>query len=80
MFLFKIDLSGLISKLSLISRTNLLYPLPKMVNSSKNGILLQFKRWSRIALSSDGLVFLNVKAYISICSPDPTFEYLSFSP
>ena len=80
MFLFKIGLSRLISKLSLISRTNLLFPFVKMVNSSKDGMLLQFKRWSRIALSFDGLVFLNVKGDIPICSPDLTFKSLSVSP
>ena len=70
MFLFKIGLSRLIGKLSLISRTNLLFPFAKMINSSKEDILLQFKRWSRIALTFDGLVFLNDKGDISICSPD----------
>ena len=70
MFLFKISLSRLISKLPLISRSNLLFPFVQIVNSSKDGMLLQFKRWSRIALSFDGLVFLNVKDYIPICSPD----------
>ena len=77
MFLFKIGLSRLISKLSLISRSNLLFPFVKIVNSSKDGMLLQFKRWSRIALSFDGLVFLNVKDDIPICSPDLTFKCLS---
>ena len=66
-FLFKIGLSRLISRLSLISRANLLFPFDKMENSSKDRILLQFKRWSQIALSSDGLVFLNVKGNIPIC-------------
>ena len=37
MFLFKIGLPRLISKLSLISRTNLL-PFVKMVNSSKDKV------------------------------------------
>ena len=46
-----------------------------MVKSSKDGILLQF-RWSRIALSFDGLTFLNVKGDIPICSLDLTFKYL----
>ena len=32
-----------------------------MVNSSKDGILLQFKRPGQIALSFDDLVFLNIK-------------------
>ena len=41
-----------------------------MVNSSKGEILLQFRKWSRIALSFDGLTFLNVKGNIPICSPD----------
>ena len=73
MFLFY--LSRLISKLSLISRTNLLFPFAKMVNSSKDRILLQFKRWSQIMLSFDGLVFINVKGDVPICSP-----HLSVSP
>ena len=51
-----------------------------MVNSSKEWILLQFKRWSQIAPSFDGLVFLNVKGDIPICSPDLTFKCLSVSP
>ena len=80
MFLFKRDLSCLIRKLSLISSTNLLFPFAKMVNASKDGILLQFRRWSRIALSFDGLVFLNVKGDIPIGSPDLTFKCLSVSP
>ena len=70
MFLFKIGLSRLISNFSLISSTILLFPFAKMVNSSKDGILLEFKRWSRIAVSIDGLVFLNVKGDIPIYSPD----------
>ena len=78
MFLFKIGLSRLISKLYLISSTNLLFQFTKMVNSSNDGILLQFKRWSPIALSFDGLVFLNVKGDIPICSPDLTFKCLFF--
>ena len=45
-----------------------------MVNSSKDGILLQFRTWSRIALSFDGLNFLNVKGDIPICSRDFTFK------
>ena len=80
MLLFKIGLSRLLSKPSLISRTNLLPPFVKMVNSSKEGMLFQFKRWSRIALSFAGLVFLNVKGDILICSPDLTFKCLSVSP
>ena len=51
-----------------------------MVNLSKDGMLLQFRRWSRIALSFDGLTFLNVKGDIPICSPDKTFKCLSVSP
>ena len=50
-----------------------------MVNLSKDGILLQFRRWSQIALSFDGLTFRNVKGDISICSPDLNFEFLSVS-
>ena len=80
MFLFKIGLSRLISKLSLISRTNLLFPIAKMVNYSKHGILLQFKRCSRIALFFGVIVFLNVKDDIPIYSPDLTFKCLSVSP
>ena len=64
--IFKKNLSRLISKLSLISRTNSLFPFVKMVNSPKDGVLLQFKIWSRIQLSFDGLVFLNVKGDIQI--------------
>ena len=64
MFLFKIVLSRLKSKLSLILRSNLLFPFVKKVNSSKAGILLQFKTWSRIVLPFDGLNFLNVKGDI----------------
>ena len=79
-FLFKTGLSRLISKLSLISRIYLLWPYAKMVNSSKNGIFLQIRRWSRILLSFDGLTFLNVKVDIPICSPDLTFKCLSVSP
>ena len=75
MFLFKIGISRLISKLSLISRSFI-----KIVNSSKDGMLLQFNRWSRIALSFDDLVFLNVKGDITVCSSDLTFDYLSISP
>ena len=51
-----------------------------MVNSSKDGISLQLSRWSQIALSFDGLTFLNVKGDIPICSPDLTFKCLSTSP
>ena len=54
MFLFKISLSCFISKLSLLSRSNLLPPFVKIVNSPKHGMLLQYKRWSRIALFFDG--------------------------
>ena len=74
MFLFEVGLSRLISKLSLISRPNLLFPFVKIVNSSKDGILLQFKRWSRTAFFFDGLVFLNVKGDIPICSADLTLR------
>ena len=69
-FLFKIGLSYLMSKLSLISSTNLLFQFVKMANSSKEGILLQFKGWSWIVLSIDGVVILNVKDDIPICSQD----------
>ena len=73
-FLFKIGLSCLINKLSLISRKKLLFLFTKMVNSSKNGILLQFKRSSRMVLYFDGLVFLNIKGDIPACSPDLLFR------
>ena len=36
------------------------------------GVLLQFRRWSQIALSFDGLTFLNLKGDIPTCSPDLT--------
>ena len=49
-FLFRTGLSRLINKLSLISRICLSCPYAKMVNSSKDGIILQFTRWSQIAL------------------------------
>ena len=70
MLLSKISPHDLKSKVSLISGTNLLFPFAKMVYSSKNGILLQFKRRSQIALSFDGLVFWSVRGDILICSPD----------
>ena len=50
-----------------------------MVNSSKDGILLQYRRWSRIELSFDGLTFVNVKVDVPICSPDLSVKRLSFS-
>ena len=51
-----------------------------MVNSSKDEILLKFRRSSQIALSFDILNFLNVKVDIPICSLDLTFKCLSVSP
>ena len=77
MFLFEICLSHLISNLFLISSTNLLFLFAKMVIFSKDEILLQFREWSRIALSFDGLIFLNFKRDIPLCSPDLTFKCLS---
>ena len=68
------------SKLYLISKANLLFPCAKIENSSKEGTLLQIKRWSRIALYLDGFSFFDVKGYIPICSPLLTFKYLSVSP
>ena len=47
-----------------------------MVNLSKDGILLQFRRWSRIALSFDSLISLNVKGDIPRCSPNLTVDSL----
>ena len=44
-------------------------PYVKTVNSSKHGILLQFRRWLWITLSFDGLNSLNFKGDIPICSP-----------
>ena len=49
-FLFKIGLSRLTSKLSLILRTNLLFSFAEMVNFLKDGILLQFIGWLPCAL------------------------------
>ena len=80
MLLFKIGLSHLISTLSLISRTKLLFLYVKIVNYSKDEILLQFKRLSQIALSFDGLGFLNIKGDPPICFSDLTFKCLSVSP
>ena len=45
-----------------------------MVNSSKDGMLLKFERWSRIVISFDGLVFSNVTGDIPVCSPELTFN------
>ena len=59
-FLFSTGISRLMNKISLISRIYLWCPYFKVVNSSKDGILFKFSRWSRIALSFDGLTFLNV--------------------
>ena len=74
--MFKTGLSCLMSKLSLISRTNLLFPCAKIENSSKEGTLLQIKRWSRIALSFDGFIFFYVKGDIPLCSLHLTFKCL----
>ena len=58
----------------------LMYSLiTRMINSSKDKILLRFKTWSQIALSFDGLVFLDVKGYIPICFPDLILKCLFFS-
>ena len=90
-FLFKTPLSRLMSKLSLISRINLLSPCAKIDNSPKEETLLQIKRWSRIALSLqikrwtrialsfDGFIFFDVKGDIPMCSPHLTFKCLSVS-
>ena len=48
-----------------------------MVKSSKDGMLFQLRRWSIIALSNDGLTFLNVKDDIPICFQNLTFKYPS---
>ena len=62
-----------------LRRTNLLFPFVKIVNSSKDGILLQFKRWLKIRLSFDGLVFRSVKDDIPICYQELTFNCLFIS-
>ena len=52
------------------------FPFP--LNSSKDRILLLFERLSLIALSLDGLVFLNVKGDNPVCRGDIVFNaYLS---
>ena len=61
MFLFKLGVSLLISKLSLISKENLEEVFARTENSSKEGSLSQNNRWSRIALSFEGLHFLKVR-------------------
>ena len=78
--LFRSGLSCLTSKFSLILRIFLWsydvkpkHTYAKMVNSSSDGILLQFKQWSQIAL-------LNVEGDIPIHSPDLTFKCVSISP
>ena len=80
MFLFRADLSYLMSKFSLISRTYSWCLYAKMVKSWKDGILLQIRKQSRIACFFDDLTFLNVTGDVSICSPDLTFKCLSVSP
>ena len=52
----------------MISRTNLLFSFVKIVNSSKDGILLQFKRLSRIVISFDSLVVVVVVAVVVVVS------------
>ena len=78
-FLFRIGLSRSMSKLSLISRLYFLCPYGMMLNSSMDRVSLQFRRWSRIALSFDILNFLNFKDDIPICSPDLIFKCLFVS-
>ena len=51
-----------------------------MVNSLKDTISLQIKGWTSFAFSSNGLIFLNAKGNIPICSPGLTFKYLFFLP
>ena len=69
MFLFKLGVSLLISKLSLISKENLEEAFARTENSSKEGSLSQNSRWSRTALWFEGLHFLKVKGNKPICSP-----------
>ena len=69
MFLFKLGVSLLISKLSLISRESLEEAFARTENSSKEGSLSQNSRWSRTALSFEGLHFLKVKGDKPVCSP-----------
>ena len=80
MLLLRTGLSRFIKRLSFISKWYLLLPCAKILNSSKEGQLLQFKRWSRMELSADGLIFLDVKADIPMCSPALTFKCLFVSP
>ena len=51
MLLFKVSLSRLIGRLSLVSSKKVFFPFANMVNSSKSAILFQFKSWPRIAFS-----------------------------
>ena len=74
---FKTSLPGLMSKLSLTSRVYLRF---SYATSSKDGILLQIRRWSQVALSFNGFSFVNVKGDILIYSSDLTFKCLSVSP
>ena len=55
MFLFKLRVSLLISKLSLISKENVGEAFARPESSSKEGSLSQNSRWSRTALSFEGL-------------------------
>ena len=80
MFLFNINLSRLINKLSLISNKNVLAPWAGMVKSSNEGSWLWNRRWPRIELSADGLPFSKVNGEMLMCSPDLTFKCLSVSP
>ena len=79
-FLFKLGVSLLIRKLSLISKENLEEAFARTENSSMEGSLSQNSRWSRTALSFERLHFLKVKGVKPICSPALTLRWLSVSP
>ena len=42
--------------------------------------IIQIRRWYRVALSFDGLTFLNVKGDVQIYFPDQNFKNLYISP
>ena len=80
MFLVKTGWSRFSKRLSLISSKYFLFACAKMVNSSKEGLLSHYKRWSRTELSLDGFVFLKESGYIPICSLDLALKCLCVSP
>ena len=67
-FLLRTGLSRLINKLSLISRICLSCPYGKMVNSSKDGIILQFTNVHKLHSVITLVKFLKfVDAHLEIC-------------